>query len=133
MSARVLVAYAGNTGFTSQLAAEVAGDIASVGGLEVDVRPMTGVPTIEPYVAVYLGWPAHSRAGRVETERFLSRNAGLLAGRRIWVVHRQPGVESADGTKGMVRLSRLLVRHGAAPQPFVPAPAGPAVAAPRSA
>ncbi len=43
MSARVLVAYAASTGFTARHAADVAGEIAEVGGLEVDVKPIAYV------------------------------------------------------------------------------------------
>src|SRR5882757_5060951 len=97
MSARVLVAYAVSTGFTSRQAGAVASQIAEVSGLEVDVQPIGYVPSVEPYVAVFLGWSGHSRAGRRETLRFLSRNAALLPDRRVGVVHHQPGFE---GTRG---------------------------------
>ena len=117
MTARVLVAYAASTGFTSQLAAEVGTEIAEVSGVEVDVRPITYAPSMEPYQAVFLGWSGHSRAGRRETLRFLSRNARWLPDRRIWVVHRQPGGGDGESVRrrGPLRLSRLLVRHGGAP------------------
>lgn len=115
MSARVLVAYAASTGFTARHAADVAGEIADVGGLEVDVRPIAYVTSIEPYVAVYLGWVGNSRAGQREMTRFLDRNANLLADRRIWVVQRQP---AGDAGRRVVRLSRLLVKHGVDAQPF---------------
>lgn len=123
MSARVLVAYAASTGFTSRLAAEVGTEIAEVGGLEVDVRPIAYVPSMEPYRAVFLGWSGHSRAGRRETLRFLSRNAKWLPDRRIWVVHRQPGggMDDLARRRGPVRLSRLLVRQGVPAQSFDPA------------
>lgn len=121
MTARVLVAYAASTGFTSRLAAEVGTEIAEVSGLEVDVRPITYAPSMEPYRAVFLGWSGHSRAGRRETLRFLSRNAKWLPDRRIWVVHRQPGGGEEEGRRrGPLRLSRLLVRHGVPAQTFDP-------------
>jgi hypothetical protein len=116
MAARVLVAYAGSTGFTSRQAGAVATAIAEVSGLDVDVQPITYVPSVEPYVAVFLGWSEHSRAGRRETLRFLNRNAALLPGRRVWVVHHQPGFAGKPGRgQGPVRLSRLLLRHGVIP------------------
>jgi hypothetical protein len=115
MTARVLVAYAASTGFTSRQAGAVASQIAEVSGLEVDVQPITYVPTVEPYVAIFLGWSGHSRAGRRETLRFLTRNAALLPDRRVWVVHHQPG--SGTGA-GPVRLSRLQLRHGVGPAGF---------------
>jgi hypothetical protein len=119
MSARVLVAYAASTGFTARHAADVASEIAEVGGLEVDVKPIAYVASIEPYVAVYLGWSSHSRAGQREMTRFLDRNAAYLADRRIWVVQRQPaGDPAAESSRGVIRLSRLLVRHGVEPAAF---------------
>lgn len=128
MSARVLVAYAASTGFTARHAADVASEIAEVGGLEVDVKPIAYVASIEPYVAVYLGWSSHSRAGQREMTRFLDRNAAYLADRRIWVVQRQPaGDPAAESSRGVIRLSRLLVRNGVAAEPY---PASGAVASP---
>lgn len=119
MSARVLVAYAASTGFTARHAADVASEIAEVGGLEVDVKPIAYVTSIEPYVAVYLGWSSHSRAGQREMTRFLDRNSSHLADRRIWVVQRQPnGDQATESGRGPVRLSRLLVRNGVAADSF---------------
>jgi len=119
MTARVLVAYAASTGFTSRQAGAVASQIAEVSGLDVDVQPISYVPTVEPYVAVFLGWSGHSRAGRRETLRFLSRNAALLPDRRVWVVHHQPGVDGPNRpAQGPVRLSRLLLRHGVVPTSY---------------
>jgi hypothetical protein len=125
MTARVLVAYAASTGLTSRLAAEVGTEIAEVSGLEVDVRPITYAPSMEPYRAVFLGSSGHSRAGRREIMRFLTRNAAWLPERRIWVVHRQPG-NAAEGATGRrpLRLSRLIVRNGAAPQAYDEVAAG---------
>jgi hypothetical protein len=119
MSARVLVAYAASTGFTSRQAAAVGSQISAVGDLEVDVRPIAYVQSVEPYVAVFLGWSGHSRAGRRETLRFLTRNASWLPTRKIWVVHHQPGLDPAPAAdRGPVRLSRLLVRHGVPAQSY---------------
>lgn len=115
MPARVLVAYAASTGFTSRQAALVGEQISAVNDLEVDVRPIASVPDVEEYVAVFLGWSGHSRSGRRETMRFLTRNAAALPARRVWVVHHQPGIDGlpAQG-QGPVRLSRLLLRQGVA-------------------
>jgi hypothetical protein len=119
MSARVLVAYAASTGFTSRQAAAVGSQISAVGDIEVDVRPIAYVQSVEPYVAVFLGWSGHSRAGRRETLRFLTRNASWLPARKIWVVHHQPGLGPAPAAqRGPVRLSRLLVRHGVPAQAY---------------
>lgn len=123
MSARVLVAYAASTGFTARHAADVAGEIAEVSGVEVDVKPIAYVASIEPYVAVYLGWSGNSRAGQREMTRFLDRNSPHLADRRIWVVQRQPaGDPAAQSSRGVLRLSRLLVRSGVAAQTYAGAP-----------
>src|SRR4051812_46435588 len=126
MTARVLVAYAASTGLTSRVAADVASEIAEVSGLEVDVRPITYAPSMEPYTAVFVGSSGHSRAGRREIMRFLTRNAAWLGDRRIWVVHRQPGGgdENSTARRGPLRLSRLLVRSGVAPEAFDEVAAG---------
>lgn len=118
MSARVLIAYAASTGFTSRQAAAVGSEIAAVSGLEVDVQPIGHVAGLGPYRAVFLGWSGHSRAGRRETTRFLNRFAALLPHRRVWVVHHQPGEHGGGPGRGPLRLSRLLIRHGVAPLPY---------------
>jgi menaquinone-dependent protoporphyrinogen IX oxidase len=119
MSARVLVAYAASTGFTARHAADVASEIAEVGGLEVDVKPIAYVNSIEPYVAVYLGWSSQSRAAQRDLTRFLDRNSAHLADRRIWVVQRQPAGDAApENGRSPIRLSRLLVRSGAEAEAF---------------
>jgi hypothetical protein len=107
MSTRVLVAYAASTGFTARHAADVASEIAEVGGLEVDVKPIAYVASIEPYVAVYLGWSSQSRAGQREMQRFLDRNSAHLADRRIWVVQRQSSGEGSESGRGPIRLRRF--------------------------
>lgn len=140
MSARVLVAYAASTGFSSRQAAEVGSQIAAVGDLEVDVRPIASVRTVEPYVAIYLGWSGHSRAGRRETLRFLTRNAAQIPARRVWVVHHQP-TPDGDAAQGPLRLSRLLLRQGVTAGAYepveqdladlpIPLPVGPVPAPP---
>ncbi len=119
MSARVLVAYAASTGFNSRQAAQVGSQIAAVGDLEVDVRPIGSVRTVDDYVAVYLGWSGHSRAGRRETLRFLTRNAAALLSLRVWVVHHQPTLDDVSPQgQGPVRLSRLLLRQGVTAAPY---------------
>ena len=81
------------------------------------MQPIAYVASIEPYVAVYLGWSGHSRAGQREMTRFLDRNAAHLTDRRIWVVQRQPaGDPAAESSRGVIRLSRLLVRNGVTAQ-----------------
>ena len=134
MSARVLVVYAASSGFTARHAADVATEIAEVDGLEVDVKPMAYVASIEPYVAVYLGWSSHSRAGQREMTRFLDRHAAHLAERRIWVVQRQPGLDPVTpSSRGVIRLSRLLVRDGVAAETYAGTVARRRAAAARSA
>ena len=128
MTARVLVAYAASTGFSSRQAAEVGSQIAAVGDLEVDVRPIASVRTVEPYVAIYLGWSGHSRAGRRETLRFLTRNAAEIPSRRVWVVHHQPAPDGA--VEGPVRLSRLLLRQGVTASAYEPVTPDPSIRIP---
>lgn len=110
-AARVLVAYDhDDTGLDRASAVDVAGEIARVPGVEVDVQPLSRVASIRPYIAAYLGWPPTGKAGRRSLTRFLSANAALLTARRIWGVHRHL---HRDGTvrAGATRLTRLVFRR----------------------
>jgi menaquinone-dependent protoporphyrinogen IX oxidase len=106
--ARALVAYASGTGCDSACAADIANEIANVPELDVDVRPMGRVRSIEPYGAVYVGWAHPSEPGGRELERFLANNALLLRSRPVWIVHHHPGC-SRRSSKWPMRMTRLSV------------------------
>jgi menaquinone-dependent protoporphyrinogen IX oxidase len=106
VSARVLVTYAASSGCDSTCAIDIADEIAGVPDLEVDIKPLGGVATIEPYVAVYLGWVQPSNAATRELERFLNANAALLPGRPVWVVDRHP--RCAGAGPGPTKMTRLV-------------------------
>ena len=107
MSTRVLVTYATSTGCNSNCAADIAGEIAEVRDLDVDVQPMAGVPSLEPYAAAYVGWVHPSTAGERELGRFLANNAALLPSRPIWIVHMHPGC-AHDSGRGAIKMTRLV-------------------------
>ncbi len=124
MSNRVLVAYATSTGCDSNCALDIATEIAGVPDLEVDVQPMKGVGSLEPYSAVYVGWVHPSSAGERELSRFLNSNAALLPSRAIWIVHLHPGC-GHDAGHGAIKMTRL-VAHASANEPHglsIPVPA----------
>lgn len=114
MSTRVLVAYATKSGCDSACAVDIATEIASVPDLEVDLQPLSGVGSIAPYSAVYLGWGHPSTAGDRELQRFLSANAALLPSRPIWIVHTHPGC-GHDARRGPMKLTRLVATPAAEP------------------
>jgi hypothetical protein len=105
---RVLVAYADSTGLDMSTAIEIAKEVAEVPGVEVDVRPLSRVASIRPYLTTYLGW-LPTGAGCSELTRFFRANAALLTTRRIWGVcpPYAGGVRKAGGR----RLRRLMFRR----------------------
>ena len=58
MADQVFVAYATRYGSTQEVAEAVAGTLRE-GGLEVSIRPMRGVRTLDGYGAVVLGAPLY--------------------------------------------------------------------------
>ncbi|HUR73277.1 MAG TPA: hypothetical protein VMZ00_03330 [Sporichthya sp.] len=115
MSARVLVAYATSTGCDSNCAIDIAREIAEVPDLDVDVQPMKGVRSLEPYSAAYVGWVHPSTAGERELNRLLTGNAALLPSRPIWIVHLHPGC-GHDSGRGAIKMTRLIA-HPPADRP----------------
>lgn len=113
MAKRVLVAYATKSGCESSCAVDIAKEIsASVSELEVDVQPISGVGSIAPYSAIYVGWGHPSKAGNAELERFLTANADLLPARPIWIVHTHPGCDHV-ARRGAMKLTRLVATPSA--------------------
>ncbi len=112
MSTRVLVAYATKSGCDSSCAIDIATEIASVPELEVDIQPLSGVGSIGPYSAVYVGWGHPSTAGDRELRRFLTANASLLPSRSIWLVHGHPGC-GHGARRGDLKLTRLVATPSA--------------------
>jgi menaquinone-dependent protoporphyrinogen IX oxidase len=106
--ARVLVAYASGTGCTSECAVDIAREIAGVPELEVDAKPMRRVNSIKPYTAVYVGWVHPSEVGRRELGRFLTRNAGLLHDRPVWIVHHHPDCAERS-SRSPLKMTRLVI------------------------
>lgn len=106
--ARVLVAYASGTGCGSDCAVDIAKEIGAVPDIEVDAKPLRRVVSVEPYNAVYVGWVHPSYEGRRELERFLQRNADLIADRPVWIVHLHPGCGQKSG-RSPVKMTRLVI------------------------
>jgi menaquinone-dependent protoporphyrinogen oxidase len=79
----VLVGYASRNGSTRQVALEI-GSRLREHGLDVDVRPLTGVGSVSGYAGVVLGSALYSGGWLPEAAEFLGRHADLLAEREVW-------------------------------------------------
>ena len=85
----VLVAYAGRTGGTRQIAEVIAAELGDA-GLRVDVRDAADVATVDGYAAVIVGSALYYHRWRPEAVRLLERNARALAERPVWLFHSGP-------------------------------------------
>jgi menaquinone-dependent protoporphyrinogen oxidase len=84
MSEPVLVAFATRYGSTQEVADAVAAALRE-GGLEVDIRPMRQVRTLEGYGAVVLGAPLYMFRWHRDALRFLARHRRALMDRPVAV------------------------------------------------
>ncbi|GAA4524970.1 flavodoxin domain-containing protein [Amycolatopsis samaneae] len=85
----VLVAYAGKTGGTREIA-EVIAEVLRDHGLSVRVLDAAEVTAVQEYAAVVLGSALYFHRWRPEAVRLLERNAEALAGRPVWLFHSGP-------------------------------------------
>jgi menaquinone-dependent protoporphyrinogen oxidase len=81
---RVLVAFASKMGATTGIA-EVIGEELLGRGLDVEVREVGEVSSVEGYDCVVLGSAVYAARWRPEAARFFRRHAAGLAGRRVWL------------------------------------------------
>ncbi len=84
MPTAVLVAYATNFGSTKEVAEAVAATLQER-GVEVDLRPMRQVSTLEGYGAVVLGAPLFMFHWHKDARRFLTRHREALLQRPVAV------------------------------------------------
>ncbi len=82
MSASVLVAYATRYGSTREVAEAVAATLRER-GLEVDIRPMRDVRTLDQYRAVVLGAPLYMFHWYKDALHFLERHRQALIARPV--------------------------------------------------
>lgn len=96
MEEHVLVAYASKYGATQGIA-EAIGKTLREAGLSVDVRPCSGVRTLEGYTAVVLGSAVYMGRWRREAADFLRNAEGRLARMPVWLFSSGPtGEGDAD-------------------------------------
>lgn len=84
MSSLVLVGYATRYGSTQEVAEAIAATLHE-GGLEVDLRPLREVRTLEGYGAVVLGAALYMYRWHKDARRFLSRHRRALVERSVAV------------------------------------------------
>ncbi len=84
MPGSVLVAYATRYGSTQEVAEAVAATLRE-GGLEVDLRPMQEVASLEGYRAVVLGAALYIGKWHQDAHRFLQRHQEALTRRPVAV------------------------------------------------
>ena len=82
MSHPVLVGYATRYGSTREVAEAIA-TVLRERGLEVDVKLVRGVATLDSYRAVILGAPLYIGRWHKDATRFAARHAGALASRPL--------------------------------------------------
>jgi menaquinone-dependent protoporphyrinogen oxidase len=106
----VLVAYASKHGSTQEVAEAVAAALRER-GLSVDVRPASGVKTVEPYEAVVLGGALYAGRWHGDARRFLDDHRGALAGRALAVFAMGPRtVDAREVSASRAQLDKALRR-----------------------
>ena len=100
----VLLAYATRYGSTQEVAESIAGTLRE-GGLEVDIRPIREVRTLEPYSAVVLGAAIYNARWHPDAHQFLSQHQEALRQRPVAIFALGP---LSTGDAAMRRSRRQL-------------------------
>lgn len=90
-----LVAYASKRGSTAEIAETVAATLRRA-GLEVDLRSVEAVTSLEPYDAVVLGSAVYMKRWRGDARHFLKKHRKTLRQRPFWVFSSGPVGDPAD-------------------------------------
>lgn len=106
---KVLVAYASKHHATAEIANAIAEVLLRPGKLQVDVRPVETIVTIEPYDAVVLGSSVYMGQWQPEAASFLKEQETELAKRRVWLFSSGPTGEGDPNTlmKGWIFPEKL--------------------------
>lgn len=96
----VLVAYASQSGSTAGIAATIATELRAA-GLAVDCRPASDVRDLTDYTAIVLGSGVFLARRMSDGGGFLTRHAGALDGRRVWLFAAGPIGRVRTGTDGV--------------------------------
>jgi len=85
----VLVAYAGRSGGTRQIAEVIGGELTAT-GLTVDVRDAADVAGVDEYAAIVVGSALYYHRWCAEAVQLLERNVKDLSERPVWLFHSGP-------------------------------------------
>ncbi|MDT8913815.1 flavodoxin domain-containing protein [Amycolatopsis sp. PS_44_ISF1] len=85
----VLVAFAGKSGGTREIAEVIAGELRAQ-GLRVDVRDAADVAGVAEYAAVVVGSALYYSRWRPDAVRLLERHVAALRERPVWLFHSGP-------------------------------------------
>ncbi len=126
----VLVAYASQSGSTAGIAATIATELRAA-GLSVDCRPASDVRELTGYQAIVLGSGVFLARRMSDGGGFLTRHAGALHARRVWLFAAGPigpvrsGTSVAPEDTGVMSVARGIGARGAATFGAIDPTAGP--------
>jgi len=100
MTMKILVAYATRHGATQGIAERIATTLET-DGLEVTLRPVAGVDSVDGYDAYVIGSAAYMGAWLKEATRFVRAHRDALVGHPIWLFSSGPVGDEAPGKKGV--------------------------------
>lgn len=101
MGEKVLLAYATRSGSTAEIAEKIK-DVLVLRGLAVDLKPVSGVDSLDQYRAVILGSAVYYGRWRKEAVKFLTDRENVLKEKAVWFFSSGPAgegdpVELLDG------------------------------------
>jgi menaquinone-dependent protoporphyrinogen oxidase len=96
---KILVAYATRHGATQGIAERIAATLTG-DGLDVTLRPVDAIDTVEGYDAYVIGSAAYMGGWLKEATRFVRRQHDALAGHPIWFFSSGPVGDEVPGKEG---------------------------------
>ena len=107
----ILVTYATRYGSTQEVAETIAATLRTA-GLEVDLRPMQDVKTLDGYAAIVLGAALYNTRWHADAHRFLAQQQAALLQRPVAIFALGPLSTSAAAMRNSRRqLDRELARY----------------------
>ena len=97
---KILVAYASRHGATQGIAERIAATLEA-NGLDVTLRPVTDVETVDGYDAYVIGSAAYMGGWLKEATRFVRGHREALVGHPIWLFSSGPVGDEVPGKKGV--------------------------------
>ena len=97
---KILVVYATRHGATQGIAERIAATLES-DGLDVTLRPVAGVDSVDGYDAYVIGSAAYMGGWLKEATRFVRQHRDTLVGHPIWLFSSGPVGDEAPGKKGI--------------------------------